>query len=92
MKVTTSEFDASEFLTDDEMMKDYLQVMFDENGVDGFIQALGDVAKAKGMSQIAKDANLGRQNLYQALSAGKSPKFDTINKVVEALGLKLTIV
>jgi len=90
--VTTSKFDASEHLTNDKMMKEYLQVMLKENGVDGFIQALGDVAKAKGMSQVAKDAKLGRQNLYQALSVGKSPKFDTINKVVEALGCKLAIV
>ena len=92
MNIKTSKFDASEYLDSPEMIKEYLQVMLEENGVDGFQRALGDAAKAKGMSDIAKKTHLGRQNLYKALSSNSSPKFDTVNKVVEALGCKLAIV
>lgn len=86
------QFDASEFLDSPEMMQEYLQVMLEENGFEGFQKALGDVAKAKGMGRIAEKAQLSRQNLYKALSADSSPKFETIKKVVEALGCRLTIV
>ena len=92
MKEVISDFDASEYLADEQMMKEYLQVMLDENGTDGFIKVLDDIAKAKGMTDIANKANLGRQNLYKALSAGHAPRFDTIKKVVEALGCKLSVV
>ena len=84
-------FDASEFLDSPEIMQEYLQVMLEENGIEGFQKALGDVAKAQGMAKIAKKANLSRQNLYKALSADSAPKFETIKKVVEALGCKFTI-
>ncbi|MCI5151310.1 MAG: putative addiction module antidote protein [Candidatus Electrothrix sp. MAN1_4] len=92
MKVITSEWDASEYLESSEMMKEYLQIMLEENGVEGFQRALGDIAKAKGMTEIALKTKLGRQNLYKALSEGSSPKFDTVKKVVEALGCKIAIV
>lgn len=92
MTTITSKFDASEYLEDSEMMKKYLQIMLEENGTEGFQRALGDIAKAKGMSEIAKQTNLGRQNLYKALSSDSSPKFDTVKKVVEALGCKISIV
>ncbi len=91
MKVTTEKWDASKYLDDPEMMQDYLQVMLEENGVQGFQRALGDIARAKGMGEIAKQTHLGRQNLYKALSEDSSPKFETIKKVVEALGFKLAI-
>ena len=92
MKITTKKWDASQYLENPEMMRDYLQVMLEENGVAGFQQALGDIAKAKGMNEIAKKTHLGRQNLYKALSADSSPKFDTINKVIEALDCKFVLV
>ena len=92
MTVTTSEWDASKFLDSPEMMKEYLQVMLEENGIDGFQRALGDIAKAQGMSEIARKTNLSRQNLYKALSQGSSPKFETGKKVVEAIGCKLAVV
>ena len=56
------------------------------------LMAIGQVAKAQGISEIARKANLSRQNLYKALSQGSSPQFETIRKVVEALGCKLSIV
>ena len=59
---------------------------------DVFVAALGDVAKARGMAQIAKDSGLGRESLYKTLSAGAHPRFETINSVLHALGVKFAIV
>jgi probable addiction module antidote protein len=74
-----------------EEMAAYLDVCIEEsNGDSAFIaKALGDIARAKGMSQVARDAGLSRESLYKALSGERSPTFDTILKVMEALGLKL---
>ena len=92
MTVTTSKWDASKFLDSPEMMKEYLQIMLEENGIDGFQRALGDIAKAQGMSEIARKTNLSRQNLYNVLDQESSPKFETIKKIIEALGCKLAVV
>ena len=72
-------------------MAAYLEACFEEAGGDAaFIaKAIGDIARAKGMSQVARDAGLSRESLYKALSGDRSPGFDTILKVVEALGLRL---
>ena len=91
MNVTTKRFDASEYLDSPDMITEYLQMMLEENGVEGFLRALGDVAKARGMSEIARQTNLSRQNLYKALAPGSAPKFETIQRVVEALGCKLSV-
>ena len=56
-----------------------------------FVAALGDVAKARGMAQIAKDSGLGRESLYKTLSAGAHPRFETINSVLHALGVKFAV-
>ncbi len=66
-------------------------IFLEENGVDGLIQALQYLAKAKGMSQIAKETGLNRQSLYRTLTAEGKPKFETIDKIVHVLGFKLTI-
>lgn len=91
MKVTTKKWDASEHLDSPEMIQEYLRVSFEEGDTEQLLKAIGNVAKAKGMSQIAKETHLGRQNLYKALTPGSSPKFETIKRVVEALGCKMTI-
>ncbi len=91
MTIKTKPFDASEYLDNPEMIQEYIQVMLEENGIEGFQRALGDVAKAQGMSEISRKTNLSRQNLYKALTPGSSPKFDTIKKVVEAVGCKLSV-
>ncbi|MBW6510002.1 MAG: putative addiction module antidote protein [Desulfuromonadales bacterium] len=91
MTIKTKPFDASEYLDNPEMIQEYIQVMLEENGIEGFQRALGDVAKAQGMSEISRKTNLSRQNLYKALTPGSSPKFDTIKKVVEAIGCKLSV-
>ena len=90
--ITLQHYEASEFLDSPEIIQEYLQVMLEENGIEGFQKALGDIAKAQGMANIAEKTQLSRQNLYKALSSGSNPKFDTIKKVVEALGCKFAIV
>ncbi|MDP8242450.1 MAG: putative addiction module antidote protein [Candidatus Hinthialibacter antarcticus] len=90
-KTSTSRFDVAEHLRTPEEMAAYLEVCFEEaNGDAAFIaKALGDIARAKGMSQVARDAGLSRESLYKALSGERTPNFDTILKVISALGLKL---
>ena len=91
MKTTTKKWDTSEYLDSPEMIQEYLKISFEEGDTEQLLVAIGNVAKAQGMTEIAKKTNLGRQNLYKALSADSSPKFDTVKKVVEALGYKLSI-
>jgi probable addiction module antidote protein len=87
----TSRYDVAEHLRTPEDMAAYLEACLDEaNGDAAFIaKALGDIARAKGMSQVARDAGVSRESLYRALSGERTPGFDTILKVVRALGLKL---
>ncbi len=92
MSITTSKWDASEYLDSPEMIQEYLKISFEDGDTEQLLKAIGNVAKAKGMTEIAKKTKLGRQNLYKAFSADSSPKFDTVKKVVEALGCKLAIV
>ena len=91
-RITTRKWDAVEYLDSPEMIREYLKVSFEEGDSEQLMLAIGQVAKAQGISEIAKKANLSRQNLYKALSQGSSPKFETVRKVVEALGCKLGIV
>jgi probable addiction module antidote protein len=90
-KTKTTRYDVAEHLRSPEEMAAYLEASFEESGGDAaFIaKALGDIARAKGMSEVASDAGLSRESLYKALSGERSPGFDTILKVVRALGLKL---
>ena len=90
-RTTTTRFDVAEHLRTPEEMAAYLEACFEEaHGDAAFIaKALGDIARAKGMAQVARDAGLSRESLYKALSGERSPGFDTILKVVGALGLKL---
>jgi probable addiction module antidote protein len=82
-------FDAAEHLDSDEAIAEYLSIVLEENDPDALIHALGTIARARGMTQIAKDAGLGRESLYKALKEGASPRFDTIYRVIQALGVKL---
>jgi len=84
-------FDAVEFLKTPEEMAAYLDACFEEDAGDGVLirAALNDIARAKGMTQIARDAGLGRESLYKALSSNGNPEFATIMKVMKALGLRL---
>ena len=87
----TSAYDVAEHLRTPEEMAAYLDAWLDEAPDDaaGIANALGNIARAKGMTQVAKDAGLSRESLYRALSAEGNPSFATILKVAKALGLKL---
>ena len=83
-------FDAARYLNDDEAIAEYMTAVLEANDPDLLLAALGDVARAKGMAQIAKDAGLGRESLYKALAPGAKPRFETVLKVARALGVKFT--
>jgi len=90
-KTKTTRYDVAEHLRNPKEMAAYLEACLDEaNGDAAFIaKALGDIARAKGMAQVARDAGLSRESLYKALFGERAPAFDTILKVLGALGLKL---
>ena len=90
-KTVTGRYDVAEHLRTPKEMAAYLEACLEEaDGDAAFVaKALGDIARAKGMSQIARDTGLSRESLYKALSGDRSPSFDTVLKVIEALGLKL---
>ncbi len=92
-KTATSRYDVAEHLRTPEEMAAYLEACLEEAGGDAsFVaKALGDIARAKGMTQVARDAGLSRESLYKALSGERSPDFSTILKVVQALGLKFHV-
>jgi probable addiction module antidote protein len=83
-------FDAARYLTDDAAVAEYMTAVLETDDPDLLLLALGDVACARGMAQVAKDAGLGRESLYKALAPGAEPRFDTVLKVARALGVKLT--
>jgi probable addiction module antidote protein len=89
-KTTTSGYDVAEHLRTPEEMAAYFDACLEEANDDAaFIaKALGDIARAKGMSQVALDSGLSRESLYKALSGERSPDFNTILKVIAALGLR----
>ena len=88
-KTTTTPWDPAEHLKSDEDMAAYLEAALEEGDSNLVAAALGDIARAKGMSQVAREAGLGRESLYKALSPSGNPEFATILKVVAALGLQL---
>ncbi|MGB4910679.1 MAG: addiction module antidote protein [Candidatus Dechloromonas phosphoritropha] len=89
--IKLKKWDSAEHLRSDEDMAAYLEACMEEAGDDAaFIaKALGTIARAKGMTQLAKETGLGRESLYKALSGEGNPSFSTILKVVHALGIKL---
>jgi probable addiction module antidote protein len=83
-------FDAARYLTDDAAIAEYMNAVLESNDPDLLLLALGDIARARGMAQIAKETGLGRESLYKALAPGAKPRFDTILKVARALGIKFS--
>ena len=91
-KTTYTPYDTANYLTNDGIIAEYLSVCAEDPDPAAFITALQNVAKARGMAQIAKDSGLGRESLYKALSAGSHPRFETIRAVLRALGVKIALV
>ena len=90
-KIKTMPWDAAAYLKTNRDIAHYLEAVFEDGDPALVAAALGDVARAKGMSRIAKAAGLGRESLYKALSQEGNPEFATVLKVVHALGLKLKV-
>lgn len=89
MPLKTTPFDSAKFLTDNEAVAAYLSDMLEEGDASVLAHALGNIARARGMAQIAQDAGIGREALYKALRPGAQPRFDTISRVCGALGVRL---
>jgi probable addiction module antidote protein len=90
-KLVTTPWDPADHLATEEDRAAYLEAALEEGDPALVAAALGDIARAKGMSQVAREAGLGRQSLYKALSPSGNPEFATIMKVVSALGLRLHV-
>jgi probable addiction module antidote protein len=82
MTTAFAPFDAATYLDSDEVIAEYLSAAAENPNLDVFLAALGDVAKARGMAQIARDAGLGRENLLEALGEGGRPRFETISAII----------
>ena len=82
-------FDITEYLDSEEAMAEYLSQVLEDGDNEEFLRAVGHIAKAKGMTQIAKDTGLGRESLYKAFRPNAKPRFDTVMKVINALKLHL---
>jgi probable addiction module antidote protein len=89
MITKTKTFDVAEFLEDEETIAEYLNMALEDPNPEMFLMAVRNIARARGMTQLARDTGLGRESLYKALSEGAKPRYDTILKVVRALGVKL---
>ena len=90
-KTETRPWDIVDSLTSDDRIAAYLEAAFEDGDPQLIAVALGDVARAKGMSDIARTSGLGRQNLYKALSPDGRPEFSTVLRVIHSLGLRLTV-
>jgi probable addiction module antidote protein len=84
-----TEFDPTSYFGSEEVVAEYLNLALASGDTDLLLAAIGDVAKARGMAQIARYTGLGRESLYKALSAGAKPRFDTVFKVLQALGVQM---
>ena len=82
-------FDAADYLENEEVIAEYLSAALEDKNPDVFLVAVTDVAKARGMTQLARDTGLGRESLYKALTPGAKPRYDTVLKLVRALGVEL---
>ncbi len=85
-------FDASDYLDSEETIAEYLAAALENPDPDAFLMAVCDVAKARGMAGVAAHAGLGRESLYKALRPGAQPRFDTMRRLLRALGVRLDVV
>ena len=90
-KVTFSDWDPAEALTTKGRVIAYLEAALEENDPDFLLTIFGDIARSKGMSQIAKELNLDRKGLYKALSPDGNPSFKTVFKLIDILGLRIRL-
>lgn len=91
VKTTYTTFNAADYLNNEKVIAAYLSSAAEDENPDVLLKALGDVAKARGMAQVAKDSGLGRESLYKALAPGAKPRFETIAAVMRALKVKIEV-
>ena len=91
IRLNLAAFEASDYLDSEEVIAEYLTVALEDSDPDAFLMAVRDVAKARGIASIAKNAGLGRESLYKALRPGAQPRFDTVRRLLDALGVKLGV-
>ena len=84
-------FDASDYLDNEETIAEYLTAALENPDPDAFLVAVADVAKARGMATVAADAGLGRESLYKTLKPGAQPRFETVRRLLAALGVRLDV-
>lgn len=90
-KIKTRPYDVSNYLSDEADIAAYLQVAIEDGDPALLAAALGDIARARGMTQLARDTGLSRESLYKSLSGERAPSSDTLFKVIHAMGFKLTV-
>ena len=90
-KLKLAPFDASDYLDSEEVIAKYLTAALEDPDPDAFLVAVRDVAKARGIANVAANAGLGRESLYKALKPGAQPRFDTVRRLLDALGVKLDV-
>ncbi len=91
MTIKTRTFTAADYLDNDETIAEYLNLALEDSNPEMLLLAIANIARARGMAQVAQDSGLGRESLYKALSDGAKPRYDTVFKVMRALGLKLQV-
>jgi len=91
MALQLTTFDVADYLDSEEAIAEYLSQVMADGDDDELLRALGHVAKARGMSQLAKDAGVGRESLYKALKPGATPGYATVGKVVRAIGFRMAV-
>lgn len=84
-------FDVSDYLDSEELIAEYLTVALENPDPDAFLMAVSDVAKARGVASVAAAAGLGRESLYKALKPGAQPRFDTVRRLLDALGVRFGV-
>lgn len=90
-KLKLAPFAVSEHLDSEETIAEYLAAALEDPNPELFLLAIANVAKARGIAKIAKDAGLGRESLYKALAPGAKPRYETVRKLIDSLGVRLTV-
>ncbi len=90
-KLELAPYDASEFLDNEKVIAKYLALALEDPDPDMFLVAVANVAKARGLSKVAKDSGLGRESLYKALKPGSKIRYDTVRRLLDSLGVQLTV-
>lgn len=91
-KINVTRFDAADYLDSEEAIAGYLNAAIEENDPELLLAAIADVAKARGLTKVAQDAGVGRESLYKTLAPGSKPRYETVQKLLHALGIKLVAV